>query len=194
VTGFNLNVNNKVTITDGINTNNIGSNYITTTTGPLIINSDVSFNANLYVAGNTVLNGIMNIEKTSFVTNISEKIISVTGSSNIYTLNYQSGSIFYLSNAPTANISLNMRNVPSITDSNHSYVLSIIYNGTSANYYANSVNISINSNTGTTYTPQFANTPNINNIGSNQLIIQQIIYVYLGSNGYILSNVNGYGS
>ena len=136
----------------------------------------------------------MNIEKTSFVTNISEKITTVTGSSNIYSLNYQSGSIFYLSTPPTAVITLNIINVPSITDTNRSYVLSVIYNGTNSNNYATTVNISTTSSAGTTYTPKFTNTPNISSISTSQLVIQQIIYLYLGNTGYVLSNANGYGS
>ena len=141
------------------------------------------------------VSGSMNITKTSFVTNISEKIISVTGSSNVYTLDYSLGSIFYLSTAPTAAMTINIRNVPSITDTTHSYVLSIIYNGTAANYYASIVNISTNTSSGTTYNPiKFTSTPSITAITSSQLVIQQIIYVYLGTTGYVVSNVNGYGS
>lgn len=140
------------------------------------------------------VSGSVNITKTSFVTNISEKIISVTGSSNAYTLDYSAGSIFYLSTAPTAAMTINVRNVPSITDTTHSYVLSIIYNGTAANYYATSVNVSTTTSTGTTYTPKFTSTPSITAITTSQLVIQQIIYVYLGTTGYVVSNVNGYGS
>lgn len=140
------------------------------------------------------VSGSMNISKTSFVTNISEKIISVTGTSNAYTLDYSNGSIFYLSTAPTAAMTINIRNVPSITDNTRSYVLSIIYNGTAANYYATSVNVSTNASAGTTYTPKFTSTPSITAITSAQLVIQQIIYVYLGTTGYVVSNVNGYGS
>jgi hypothetical protein len=140
------------------------------------------------------VSGSVNITKTSFVTNISEKIISVTGSSNAYTLDYSVGSIFYLSTAPTAAMTINIRNVPSITDTTHSYVLSIIYNGTAANNYATTVNVSTNTSAGTTYTPKFTSTPSITAITSAQLVIQQIIYVYLGTTGYVVSNVNGYGS
>lgn len=140
------------------------------------------------------VSGSVNISKTSFVTNISEKIISVTGSSNAYTLDYSKGSIFYLSTAPTAAMTINIQNVPSITDTTHSYVLSIIYNGTAANYYATTVTVSINTSAGTSYTPKFTSTPSITAITTSQLVIQQIIYVYLGTTGYVVSNVNGYGS
>jgi hypothetical protein len=140
------------------------------------------------------VSGSANISKTSFVTNISEKIITVTGSSNIYNLDYSKGSIFYLSTAPTSLMTINIRNVPSVRDSTHSYILSIIYNGTSSNFYANTVNISTNDISGNSYTPSFSSNPSIANITSSQLVFQQIIYVYLGSTGYVVSNVSGYGS
>ena len=140
------------------------------------------------------VSGSVNITKTSFVTNISEKIIAVTGSTNTYTVDYSKGSIFYLSTVPTGVMTIKVQNVPSITDTTHSYVLSIIYNGTSANNYATTVFVSTNTSNGTSYQPKFTSTPSITAITSSQLVIQQIIYVYLGTTGYVVSNVNGYGS
>ena len=140
------------------------------------------------------VSGSVNISKTSFVTNISEKIITVTGSSNVYNLDYSKGSIFYLSTAPTADMSINIQNVPSVTDTTHSYMLTIIYNGTYSNSCAKTVNISTSTNSGSRYTPRFSSIPSITNITNSQLVFQQIIYVYLGSTGYVVSNVSGYGS
>jgi hypothetical protein len=59
---------------------------------------------------------------------------------------------------------------------------------------ATTVNVSTNTSAGTSYTPKFTSTPSITAITSSQLVIQQIIYVYLGTTGYVVSNVNGYGS
>jgi hypothetical protein len=142
------------------------------------------------------ISGNLNISKTSYMSAISERINSVTGSSNVYILNASLGSIFYLSTAPTANMTLQIYNIPSITDAGHTFVISVIYNGISANFYTDTVNITNTSSagTGTNYILQFTSTPNISNIGNSKLIVQQIIYLYLGGNGYAISNVSGYGS
>jgi len=143
------------------------------------------------------ISGNINVSKTSYVSAISERINIVSSSSNIYMLNASLGSIFYLSTPPTANMTLQIYNIPSITDTGHTYVFSVIYNGVFANYYGNSVNITTNSSAGTggtNYTPKFTSVPNLSSISSSQLIIQQIIYLYLGVSGYVISNVSGYGS
>lgn len=148
------------------------------------------------------ISGNLNISNTSFVSCISEKINTISGSSNVYQLNASLGSIFYLYPTPTANMTLQIYNIPNIRDSSRSYVFSVIYNGTLANFYANSVNIASSSgpNTGTinsvvaNYIPKFTTTPSVSNISSSQLIIQQMIYLYLNGVGYVISNVSGYGS
>lgn len=141
------------------------------------------------------VSGSLNVTKTSFVTNISEKIVTATGSSNVYALDYSQGSVFYLSTAPTAAMTFQIYNMPSVTNTTRSYVVSVIYKGTSANYYATTVNVSTTTaGAGSNYTPKFTATPSIGSITSSNLVFQQVIYVYLGSTGYVVSNVNGYGS
>lgn len=142
------------------------------------------------------ISGSLNVSKTSYVSAISEKINTVMGTSNVYNINVSLGSIFYLSTVPTANMTFQLYNIPSIKDSSHSYVVSVIYKGTSSNFYGNSVNISANTTpgTGTTYIPKFTSSPNISSINNSQLIIQQIIFLYLAGSGYVISNISGYGS
>jgi hypothetical protein len=115
------------------------------------------------------ISGNINVSKTSYMSSISERINNVTGSSNVYILNASLGSIFYLSTAPTSNITLQIYNISSITDAGHTFVISVIYNGTSANFYANSVNVTNSSNagTGTSYIPKFTSIPSISNISNN---------------------------
>ena len=91
---------------------------------------------------------------------------------------------------------MNVRNVPSLTDSTGSYIISTIMKGNeSENCYVGSVNLSTDSNAGpTTYTPQFISTPEVSSSTSNNLIIQQLAYVYLDNSGHVLSNVSAYTS
>ena len=141
------------------------------------------------------VSGSLNVTNTSFVTNISEKIITTSGSSNVYALDYSKGSVFYLSTAPTGEMTFQIYNMPSVTDSTRSYIVSVIYKGTSTNNYATTVNVSTTTaGAGSNYTPKFTATPSIGSISSSNLVFQQVIYVYLGSTGYVVSNVNGYGS
>ena len=142
------------------------------------------------------ISGNLNISKTSYVAAISERINTVTSSSNVYELNASLGSIFYLSNIPSGNMTLQIYNIPSITDAGHSFVVSVIYNGNFTSYYGNSVNItsSNTAGTGTNYTPKLTNVPSLSSISNSQLIVQQIIYLYLGGTGYVISNISGYGS
>jgi hypothetical protein len=143
-----------------------------------------------------------NISKTIYLSNISEKInnaiFSGTTSPYTYNLDYSQSSVFYISKTPstTGMMAFNLFNLPTTIDSSHSIIVSVIYNGTGNNYYANSVNVS-NSSTpgsGTSYTPKFTVTPNISAITSSNLIVQQITYLYLGSIGYVISNVTGFGA
>lgn len=148
------------------------------------------------------ISGSLNVSKTSYLSAISEKINSVSGSSNVYVLNAALGSIFHLSTIPTANMTFQIHNLPSITDASRSYVFSVIYNGTLSNFYGNSVNIANSSGPGTgtingvisNYIPKFTTMPSVSNVGNSQLIIQQIIYLYLNGIGYVISNVSGYSS
>ena len=126
---------------------------------------------------------------------ISEKLSTITGISNVYKINVSLGSVFYLSTIPTANMTFQLYNIPSITDASHTYVVSVIYKGTSSNYYCNLVNISkTTAGTGLNYIPKFTSTPNISTITNSQLIIQQIIFLYLSDSGFVISNISGYGS
>lgn len=141
------------------------------------------------------ISGSLNVSKTSYVSAISEKINTVNGTSNVYNINVSLGSIFYLSTVPTANMTFQLYNIPSITDASHSYVVSMIYKGTLSNFYGNSVNISnTTAGSGVTYIPKFTSIPNISSISSSQLIIQQIIFLYLAGSGFVISNISGYGS
>ena len=91
-------------------------------------------------------------------------------------------------------MTFNILNLPSITNSNRSYILSVLYVSNGSNYYGNSVSISTNGVVSSDYiTPNFSITPNTA-ITNGKLIIQQIIYFYLGSVPYLISNISGFAS
>lgn len=144
------------------------------------------------------VSGSVNISKISYVTNMCEYINTLTASAtNTYNINYANGSLFYLSTPPTATMRVNIFNLPSLTDTTHSYILNFIYKGTSANYYINTVNVTNTSTAGagvSNITPKFIQTVYISTITSSNLIFQTIVYFYLGSTSYVISSVNGYAT
>ena len=143
------------------------------------------------------VSGTFNVSKTSYLSNISEKLITVAAAStNTYNLDFSQSSVFYLSTTPTGLMTFNLYNLPSVIDASHSFVCSVIYKGPGGNYYGSNVYVSSNNTPGSggiNYSPKFTSTPSIASITSSQLIVQQITYIYLGG-GYVISNVNGFGS
>lgn len=143
------------------------------------------------------ISGNVNFSKITYVTNMCEFINTITAvSTNTYNVNYANGSMFFLSTAPTSTMRVNIFNLPSLTDTTRSYIINLIYKGTSANNYVNLVNVTNTSTpgAGASITPKFLQTIYISSITSANLIIQTIVYFYLGGNSYIVSSVNGYGS
>jgi hypothetical protein len=143
------------------------------------------------------ISGSLSVSRTSFLSTVSEKIGSkIADTTNVYTVDYKDAGLFYirdLSSVSTA--TLKVRNVPSLTDSSGSYIISAIMKGNeSENCYVGSVNLSTNDNDGTTYTPQFISPPEVSSATSSNLIIQQLAYVYLDTSGHVLSNVSAYTS
>jgi len=143
------------------------------------------------------INGSVNISKISYVTNMCEYINTLTASAtNTYNINYASGSLFFLSTAPSSTMTIRVFNLPSLTDRTRSYIMNFIYKGTSANNYINSVNVTNTATpgAGTSYTPKFQQAILISSISSANLIFQTVIYFYIGTTPHVVSSVNGYAS
>jgi hypothetical protein len=143
------------------------------------------------------ISGQLTVSETSFLSTVSEKIRTQDASGvNTYTVDYKDAGLFYIRSLNAGSTAtLNVRNVPSLTDSSGSYIVSAIMKGnSSANCYVGSVNLSTDSNAGTTYTPTFVIAPEVSSATSSQLIIQQLAYVYLDGSGHVLSNVAAYTS
>tara|TARA_A100001388_G_C28696399_1_gene463913 strand:- start:41 stop:925 length:885 start_codon:yes stop_codon:yes gene_type:complete len=143
------------------------------------------------------ISGSLQVSNTTFVSTVSEKIESRTAdTTNVYTVDYKDAGLFYirdLSSVSTA--TLKVRNVPSLTDTSGSYIISTIMKGNeSENCYVGSINLSTDNNDGITYDPKFISPPEVSSATANNLIIQQLAYVYLDTSGHVLSNVSAYTS
>jgi len=138
----------------------------------------------------------LNVTRTSYLNTISETITSVTGTSNVFPINFNNSGVFYLSNIITSTpISLLIQNIPSLTNTNKSYIISVIMKGNDTDTcYVGNVNLSTNTSLGTYMTPKFASIPSVASASSSNLIIQQISYMYIASTGFLLSNVGAYTS
>jgi hypothetical protein len=147
--------------------------------GNLNVTQDSSFNSNLYV------------NKISYLSNISERIVTTSiGADSSCNLDFSQGSVFYLGSiAPTQNMRFNIINLPSLTDLTKTYVISAIYKGNS-NYYGNLISIKpIGGTTFVNFVPNFPSTPSIT---TGKLVTQTIGYLYFTDASYVISNVTCY--
>ena len=148
--------------------------------GNMNVTQDSSFNSNLFV------------NKISYLSNISERIVTTSiGTDLSCNLDFSQGSVFYLgATAPTGNMRFNITNLPSITDNTKSYVITAIYKGTAGGFYGNIVSVRpVGGLTSAVFTPNFASTPSI---ATGKLVSQTIGYLYFPDASYALSNVTCY--
>jgi hypothetical protein len=141
------------------------------------------------------ISGNLQVSQTTFVNTISEKVnTKAADSTNVYTVDYKNAGSFYIQGLdPGSTATLNVQNVPSLTDASGTYIISAMMKGNSSeNCYVGNVNLSTDTTLGQYYTPQFISTPEVSSATSSNIIIQQIAYVYLDNSGHILSNVSAY--
>ena len=140
---------------------------------------------------NVDISGTLRTSLTSYVTNISELISTATIVTNAVTCNYKLGSIFYIG-TPTANFTVNITNLPSITESTRSYIISVLYvSDSNTPRYGTGTSVSTTATIGTSVTPNFSNTP-ITTTVTGRLMAQQFIVLYINSTLYVISNVSAY--
>jgi len=174
----------------------------------LFVSGDVSFNSNMFTQGTTILNGDISLNNRLFVRNdaslngnvfinnilkpttISESFTTIATGSSPYTLNYSTGSVFYLAPPPASNFTCNITGVP--YDTGRTYVITLIIDSSTNKTFCNSVQI----NGSTAFTPWFANgiptSITSGNSISQSLAIQRIIgggSADLSSNSKVLSSV-----
>ena len=123
--------------------------------GSVAVTRDASFNGNIFV------------NKTSYLSNITERVTRITTSTTTasttvpytFTLDYSGSSVFYISNARTVDVCMNLQviNFPSLTDNNRNYAVTVLSKApsgiTNANLYAGIISYS------TTTTPNAGSIP-----------------------------------
>jgi hypothetical protein len=149
-----------------------------------VVSGGVGIGGNLNVGGNTIMGNV------TFLSAISERNVSVAWSNGVV-LNYNLGSVFWLGSVSSGTMfTVNISNMPSITDATRSYIITLIYTTTAASQYCNSVGISIGTSY-TTSTPKF-NGGSASIVTANGSIVTQqisIAYIYNTSTP-ILSTVS----
>jgi hypothetical protein len=151
----------------------------------LFVAKDASFNKNLSVIGNVAVSSLL---KT---TTISESFVPINTSSSTYTLDFFTGSTFYISAPPMINFTCNIINLPA--DINRTYVITVIITTTYNKTYCNSVQI----NSNTAITPYFSNSASIDpfvntNVITQSIAVQRIAVGDVIPNLNILSSVVGW--
>jgi hypothetical protein len=170
----------------------------------LDVSGAAAVSANVFIGKTTGsqtldVSGSMAVSQISYVSNISEKVVSPVLNSgtttNLYNLNYSQGSIFYLQQPTDASgtITCNLLNLPSLTNPFQTYVVSTIVRGTSGpNCYCANVYVTTQSTAtgGFYYTPKFNSTPSVSNITSSNLVIWRQIKATLRS-GFLFNQTTG---
>jgi len=135
--------------------------------------------------------GANTFTNTNYFSTISEKITTTPISSNAISCNYSLGGIFQISGIqPSANFTANIINLPSITNSNQTYIISLIYTPSSGSFYCNVATASSTGSTGSSATFLINGGTTVSN--SAKLTIQQLMFYYDGSIMKVLSNVSAF--
>jgi hypothetical protein len=155
-----------------------------TSTGALVVSGGVGISGNVYIGGNNT------VGNCAFLSTISEKNVSVTWSATT-TVDYRLGGIFWLGSVSSGTtFTVNISNLPSITDTTRSYIITIIYTTTAAGQYCNSVGISTGTSY-TTYTPKFNGGSAAISVANTNVVTQQITIAYIySSTNPVLSTVS----
>jgi hypothetical protein len=150
--------------------------------GRLFLSNDASINNRLFVGSDASFGGNLFVSKVLKPTTISEPFITNTGTTSPYTLDYSSGSTFYITSPPASNFTVNFTNVPS--DINRTYVVTLIMTSTTNKTFCNYVQI----NGAVAITPNYANgIPTSITTGN---VITQSISIQRISAGDIAANVS----
>jgi hypothetical protein len=149
-----------------------------------VVSGGVGISGNVYIGGNNT------VGNCAFLSTISEKNVSVTWSATT-TVDYRLGGIFWLGSVSSGTtFTVNISNLPSITDATRSYIITLIYTTTGATQYCNSVGISTGTSY-TTYTPKFNGGSAAISVANTNVVTQQITIAYIySSTNPVLSTVS----
>ena len=140
-------------------------------------------------------NAYLDVSGYCFFSNIQEKItLPTTGTSTAYTLDYSKGAVFSLYPAATANYSLNVINLPSITDTSRSYTICVLNGNVTTSgttFYATTLYGNISAVQGPAITLKYNGGAASISISTSTYTTQQICLIYSGTMNAI-SSVSGF--
>jgi hypothetical protein len=146
-----------------------------TSTGALVVAGGVAISGSVNIGGNNT------VGNCAFLSTISEKTVNAFTWSATTTVDYRVGGIFWLGSVSSGTtFTVNISNLPSITDATRSYIITLIYTTTGATQYCNSVGISTGTSY-TTYTPKFNGGSSVIVTANTNLVTQQITIAYIYS-------------
>jgi hypothetical protein len=180
-----------VILAGNLSTGNIVNNN---SGGSLIVYGNMVHRGDISVinGGNlTVTNG--NTYVSSIQERISSTALTVSGSATTLVYNNGGGGTIYQmsSTAFTSNYTLNITNLPSVTDPNRTYVVSVINNTASAGYNCNAVTLSTTSAVGSAAPLLFSGGNSYTSSASVKYSTQQFAIVYHSVGGvYVLTTYN----
>ena len=209
-----LDINGNVFVSGRLGINNTAPIYdlditgtIRATSNVLLTSGNLSVTGNGYISGRLGINnlapaysldttGNFRVTGSSFLSNIQEKITPTTGTSTAYIADYSLGSVFVLNLAATANYSLSVINLPSITDNTKSYVVCVLnpaaLSAGSPTFYCSTLFASTTGTQGSAVTQRFSGGSAAISISSSTYTVQQIALTYLSSTLYATSAVSGF--
>lgn len=101
--------------------------------GPLTVSGLSTLTGGLTTAGNVTISGRLDVQE------IREDVIDGAIVSNVFTANYSTGNIFYLTAAPTANFTVNLTNAP--TDNGKTISLTLVVTQGATGYIPNAFQV-----------------------------------------------------
>jgi len=147
-------------------------NGLSTTLSGYTTLSAVQANSNTFSSANTFTG---NLSANSLLT-VMEKVIAVSISSNIATINYASGGVYYVSPSSATNFQIALTNVNPTSSTTTSCIITLLINTSTYGCYGNTCTIN-----GTSRTIVFAGGSANVSITSGTLVQQSLSIVYSGS-------------
>ena len=119
----------------------------------------------------------------------SEKLNAVSHTSNVFDLNMNTGNVFYASNQPTANFTVNITNVPT-APSSQQFTVALFYTIASTDFYASTVSATNTSDSSivSASTPKWAWAMVPTTVPSASVYVQTFTILQVFPTKYILSN------
>jgi hypothetical protein len=148
------------------------------TSGVITAVGDVGITGGLTATGGVNLSGTVDIQE------LRENLVPVSLSSNVGTFNWTLGNIYYISTAPTANMTFNFTNVP--TDNDKVMTVNVVVTQGSTGYIPTTLQIA-GTNQTIRWPGNFAPTPTSS---AGKLDIFSFTFMRSGSSWIVLANSN----